>query len=99
MDVVVFQDGLERGTELVVAIQEHVPLADQEAIFEVGEFPSDLFHPGGGRMGRATDEVHSARRQLHDEQQIVRDQAALGPDFQGREVDRGEDIPMRLDEG
>ena len=46
------------------------------------------------RVGRATGEVDTARGNMHDEQQVVRDQAALCPNFYGREVDRRQDFPM-----
>ena len=36
---------------------------------------------------------------FHDEEYIVRDQTTFSPDFDGREVDRGQDVPMGFDEG
>ena len=37
--------------------------------------------------------------QFHDNQQIERCQAALGPDFHRRKVYRCQNVPMRLQEG
>jgi hypothetical protein len=38
--------------------------------------------------------VDAASFQFHHEQQVKRDQAACGPDFNGCEVDRAQDIPV-----
>ncbi len=48
------------------------------------------------RTGRATGEVDSASLQFHDEEKIESDEATLGPDFHGGEVDRSHHVPMRF---
>ena len=95
-----FKDALERRAELVVAIHEQVTLTVQESpSWQSVRFRAICFIHGSLGLGCAPGEVSSPRGQFHDEQQIVRDQSTLRPDFDGREVDRGEDVPMRLDEG
>ena len=49
-------------------------------------------------MDRGTREVNLSRLQFHDEQQVERDKTALRPDFDRCEVDRGQHVPMALDE-
>ena len=41
----------------------------------------------------------AARGDFHHEKQVVRDQAALGPDFDRREINRRHHIPMGFEEG
>ena len=48
--------------------------------------------------GRAAGEVHAPGSHFHDEQQVIGDQAPLGPDLDGREVDAGQHVPVGLDE-
>jgi hypothetical protein len=50
-------------------------------------------------MGGASGELDAAGRQFHDEEEVVGDQSALGPDLNGREVDGAERLPVRLQEG
>ena len=45
-----------------------------------------------------TSEVHPPGCQLHDKEQVDSDQPTLGPDFDRREVDGSQDIPMGLQE-
>ena len=40
------QDRLERRTKLAVPIHEHVPLAEEKTIFDIGQVLGDLLHPG-----------------------------------------------------
>ena len=49
-----------------------------------------------GRPARG--QVNTSSRKFHDEQQIVGDEPAYCPVFNGGEVDGREHIPMRLDE-
>ena len=41
--------------------------------------------------------MHAARGQFHDEEQVERDQAVGGPDFDRREIDRRQHVPMGLE--
>ena len=89
---------MKRCTELRVAIHDQVSLAVKKTIFAVGQFTSRLFHPGLVGTGRTAGEVNASRFQLDDKQQIKRDEASFGPDFDSSEVDRGEYVPVRFEE-
>ena len=94
----VFQDLPKRISELRVAIHDQVSLAIKKAVLDIGQVPGDLLHPGFRRIHSAAREVNSPRGHFHDEEQIVRDQSSHGPDFDRREVDGTQHVPMRLDE-
>ena len=64
-----------------------------------GRLRSDgVLHPGLMGMNRQTREMHPPRRDLHDRQHIIRHQAITAPNFDRREVDRGQHVPMGLQE-
>ena len=64
------------------------------AVAGVGQGPSDLAHEGRIGMWRGPYEMHAAGRQLNDKRRIVRDQAARGPHFGGKEVGGGDGPPV-----
>ncbi len=53
-------------------------------------------HPGITGIWRASGKVHASRLQLHDKQQIKRDQPAFGPDLDGGEVDSCQHVPVGI---
>ena len=93
---------LQRGAELLgeigVAIHDEELLPAQESVFMVAEIPGYLNHPQLIGIGSATGEVHSSRRDFHDEEQVVSNQAGLGPSLDGGEVNRGRDVAVGFEE-
>ena len=85
---------MEGGTERAVPIDEHVSHAVHETVNGVGEVPGDLFHPGLVGIRRATGKVDTSRGDLHNEQEVVGDEATLCPHFKCGEVDSTEYIPV-----
>ena len=83
----VIEQTSKRLAELGVAIHEQVAFAIEEAVFEVRQVAGYLLHPRFIGMDRATCEVNAARFQFHHKQ-VVRDETALGPDLDRREVER-----------
>ena len=51
------------------------------------------------RIGRAACEVDLPRGNLHHEQQVVRHQSTSAQDLDRRELNRGQHVPIGLDEG
>lgn len=49
-------------------------------------------------VGCAAGKVNPMSGHFHDEEYIARDQSTLGPDFDGREVNGCQHIPMGFDE-
>ena len=88
VDAILFQDVTKCGAELRVSIHQQVAFALEEAIERIGQVSGDLLHPDFVGIWCATSEMNSPRGHFHDEQEVVRDQATLGPDFDGGEVDR-----------
>jgi hypothetical protein len=92
--VFVPQYRLERWAELAIPIHEHIPLAIQKTVKVISEISSDLHHPCFIGICRATSEVNTPRRYLHYKEQVVRNQSALGPHFNRREIDCFQHIPV-----
>ena len=49
------------------------------------------------RVGRASSEMDTPRLEFHDEEKIEGYQPALGPDFDGGEIDGAQHVPMGLE--
>jgi len=98
LDALVAKEVAKRLAEPGVAIHEQITFSVEEAVFEVRQIPRNLPHPGFVRMDRCASEVNAARLQLNDKQQVERHQTTLRPDFNSREVDGREDIPVRFEE-
>src|ERR1035438_8217751 len=77
----------------------HITLAVEKAFFYIGQIAGDLFHPGLLGIGRTTREVNAAGGEFQDEEQIDGDQAVLGPNFDRREIDGRQHVPMGLEKG
>ncbi len=96
IDSRVLQDTAKGGAELGVSIHQHITFADQETSVGSGQITSNLFHPAIVGVRRHARKVNPTGSQFHYEEQIVRDQATLAPDFDGGEIDGGEHVPMRF---
>jgi hypothetical protein len=90
----ILQNLSERKAELPVAIHDQVTLSIEKSVFRIGKIPGNLLHPGFVGMGRAARKMDPACFQFHDEQQVECDEATLRPNFNGREVDSGQHVPM-----
>src|SRR5262249_44350077 len=86
-------------TELGVPVHEEIALPHQEAVVGPGQIPCYLFHPKVVGAYRRAGEMDSASYQFHDHQEIESDQAVLGPNFDRREIDGSQHVPMRLEKG
>lgn len=75
----VVQDRPEGGGELRVAVHQDVPLAFKESVAGGREVPRDLLHPSLFGADGGAREVHAAGADLHDEEQVARDETRLLP--------------------
>jgi hypothetical protein len=98
-DAGILQDAAVGGAELRVAVHEDRAFPVQKAVLGIGQIAGDLFHPGLLGIRRTTREVNAAGGEFHDEEQVDGDQAVLGPDFDRREIDRRQHVPMGLEKG
>lgn len=80
MDASGIENLTKRRTELRVTVHQQIPLALEKAVFAVGQISSNLLHPQVVRTRRESGEAHASRGDLHHEQQVERDEAALGLD-------------------
>jgi len=64
----------------------------------VGNVSSGLQHPGFTRVRGETNQMFSPCCQFHEEQQVISDQPAFGPDHDRGEVNGGQHIPVCLEE-
>jgi hypothetical protein len=95
----IVQNRSEDAAEVGITIHQHVLLVFQKAVKWIGKIPSNLFHEVVSKCRCASGQVNSASGHVHDEQQIVGDQTTLSPDFDGREVDCSQNVPMGFEEG
>ena len=98
LHVGVLQHAAKSGAEIRVAIHQDVLLVRQKTVERVRQVLCDLFHERVPQRGRARRQVNAPSLQFHCEEKIEGHQAAFRPDFDGREVDRGEYVPMSLQE-
>ena len=73
-------------------------LSQQDPVEGIRELSGDLFHPCFVGIGCAAGKVNAASGHFDHEEDIVRGQTTFSPDLDGREVDRGQDVPMGSDE-
>src|SRR5262249_38550829 len=99
LDPCTSEDTAEAVAEFAIAIHEQIALTMQEAIVGINQVARDLLHPGFFGVGRGTSKTDASRGHFHDEQQVDRHEPFLAPDFDGREVDGGQHIPVTLEEG
>ena len=93
-----FERAAKRFAELRIAIHDQVAFTVKKTIFRIGQVSGNDFHPGLIWIRCASGQVNAARLQLHDEQQVIGDQPASGPDFDGGKVDRRQYVPVRFEE-
>ncbi len=92
-----FQRGPKRFGEFCVAVHQDVFFIDQKSVTSIRQVPRDLFHPCSVRRHGATGEFHASRFKVDREQEIKRDQPVSSPNLDGRKVNRGQNVPMRLE--
>ena len=92
-----FQAAAKSIAEFAVAIHQQIAAVLEKAILSIGQIPGDLFHPCFVRIGGATGKANAPAGQLHYEKQIEGHQPTLGPNFNRREVDRSEHVPVSLE--
>ena len=83
---------------LGVPIHEQVALVAQESIQRIGEIAADLHHPGLGGMAGAAGQLNTTGGELQHKQEIKGNEPSFGPDPDGGEIDRGQNIPMGFQE-
>ena len=94
----VLQNPSIRLAELGISVHDQVSLSIEKADFCIGQIPGNLLHPPFMWIQRAAREMNAAGLQLHNKQQVIRDQSASGPDLNGRKVDRRQHVLMRFEE-
>ena len=90
------QAGRVFATKFGIPVHQQVSLAQQKPIRTVSQVDRHPLHPLLVRVRRGPRKMDTAGFELHHKQQIHRDQAALGPTLDGREIDRGQYVPMRV---
>ena len=83
---------------LRVAIHDQVLFPAERAVEEVRDLAADLEHQF--LVGRVVerDDLHAARGELDEEDDVVGDESARGRDVGREEVRRGDRLPVRLQE-
>lgn len=82
-----------------VNVFELLVVLDDEPLDSIGEIPCDMFHPLIMRIRSASCKMNAASGELHDKEQVVRNETALCPDLDRCEVDCPQDFPVGLPEG
>ncbi len=98
-DAGLLQDFAKRVAELVVSIHEQVASTQKESVEWVREVLAYLLHPVLVRVRCATCEVNATCRHFHHKKQIEGDESAFCPDFDCREIDGAQNIPVGFQEG
>ena len=93
------QDIAKGLAKLGVAIHEKIACAQYEPVDRVRQIPGYLLHPVLVRIHGATCEVNPTSRHFHHKKQVERDQSTFGPDFNRREVDCSQNVPVGSKEG
>lgn len=71
-----------------------VTAAFEKAVEPVGEMARGLFHPPGMRFRDDSGDMHVARGQTNDEEDVVTDQSEYRPDFDREEVTGSQEFPV-----
>jgi hypothetical protein len=95
LDPTAAQQAPKRGGVERIAIQNEVLHAAEEAVAGVEQVPCELCHPHHVRLTGDPGDLHSARLELHDEEDAVPDQAAKGQHLDGERVGCRETVPVR----
>ena len=70
----------------------------QESVLTVRQVPTDLLHPRGVGIGRDACDLDMSRLEMHDGEDVERDQSPARPDFDRCEVCGEDGIPVSLQE-
>ena len=89
---------VERTAVLSIAIVNQVSILDEEANISHRHVSRDLRHPGLVRVGRHARDMDPAGRHMHEEEDVVRHEAARRPHLSGEEIRRGEHVPVGTNE-
>ena len=77
-----------------VPIHNEVPRISKKAIMGIGDIARDLCHPGVVRMWGNTRDVDLSRREIDEEEEVVRDQPLERQDLHAQEVGRRQTLPV-----
>src|SRR5262249_39113495 len=86
----------QRNARIAIVDQNARPL--QKAVTDIGQIAADLAHPGAVRLWRDLGDVDATRGQVDDEEHGEPRQPATGPDVDGEEIRRGQDVPLCFQE-
>ncbi len=82
----VLEHATERRAELAVAVEDQEPLLPQESIDAVGQIARDLLHEVFVGVRSAADDLDGSSGEVDDEERVVGDEPASGPDLGREEV-------------
>lgn len=94
VDTFVLKEVTKARAERAIPVHDQITSVIKEAVFKVRQIPDDLPHPRLIRIRCTAGEMDTPCSHLHHEEQIVGHQAALGPYFNGSEVDCRQDVPV-----
>lgn len=94
----ILPDRPKRIAEIGIPVYQDILLVLQESVEGIGEISSELLHERIAKRRRTCGQMDTARSQFHDEQDIKGNQATLLPNFNGREINGRQNLPMRFDE-
>src|SRR5262249_61153388 len=80
----------QRNARIAIVDQNARPL--QKAVTDIGQIAADLAQPGAVRLWRDLGDVDATRGQVDDEEHGEPRQPVTGPDVDGEEVRRGQDV-------
>jgi hypothetical protein len=92
----VFQEPIEGLRELRIPVVHQRALAHKEPLKGIPELPGTLLHEDGGGMWRDARDLHTARGQLHHDEDVVGYQAMPRRHLHREEIGCGEDLPVPL---
>jgi len=87
-----FENRIEGGSKLCVAIVEQVVATTKEAGVCQGHLPGHWFRPW--LVGGHSSDADLTRSDSHDCLNIIRDEPASGPNFGGEKVHGGQDMSV-----
>ena len=88
----------DRVSPLGVAVADQDPASRQGAVVCSDHGSRSLMHEQRVRMAGRAENLHPSGRQVDDEEGVVRDQAAQGPDLRGEEVSTRDGAPVSAQE-
>jgi len=94
----ILEEPAELSGEERVAVDDQHPRLPEEAVEGVGQVPRDLHHPLLAGIARDPSDMDSPGLELHDEEDVVADEAAKGEHLDREEVGPEEPVPVRREE-